>query len=63
VIAGWGAHAYTYFNLNRNMKVIRGVQLEADIKIFPKVIPILKTTPNQSWFLTVGVSYVQGRKW
>lgn len=60
--SGLSLQAFSYFNLNRRNNLIRGVELSVQAYIFPKKIPIMQVSPNQSSFITVGIGFVQGHK-
>ena len=59
-----GVHfqAFTTINLNRNPGIIRGIDLSCRIMLFPKKVPIMYASPNQSSFITFGIGLANGRK-
>lgn len=60
--SGLSLHAFSCFNLNRRKNFIRGVELSVQAYIFPKKIPLMQVSPNQSSFITVGIGFLQGHK-
>lgn len=63
VIPGFSLQLSSAFSMNRYNSIIRGVELTCRMLIFPKKIPIMYMSPNQSSYVTFGISFINGKKW